>query len=179
MMECRFSKIVSLLLEQHLLCCLRESLIWSLAVQADALMLSLMYILISQSRMQSDVSEAQPLKIEENILSGYSIKLWKTISSIQWNKPEVVKFIVSEWKKPKFTSRLGNKVMFVTQGSKCWKFTATCTSAVPELECNHKDADTRIVLHAKHVNSPVVVNADDTDVIVLLISQVVFLGPPI
>ena len=41
----------SLLPEQHLLCWLRESSIWSLAVQADVLMLSLMYIPMSQSKM--------------------------------------------------------------------------------------------------------------------------------
>ena len=78
--------------------------------------------------------------------------------------------------KPQFTSRLGNKVMFVTQGSKCWKLTATCSSAVPELECNHEEADTRIVLHAKHANSPVVIHADNTDVMVLLICHSRLLG---
>ena len=49
--------------------------------------------------------------------------------------------------KPQFTSRLGNKVMFVTQGSKCWKLTATCTDTLPELECNHEEAaDTHILV---------------------------------
>ena len=47
--------------------------------------------------------------------------------------------------------------------------TATCTSAVPELECNHEAADTRMVLHTEHTNSPVVIHADDTDVMLLLI----------
>ena len=103
----------------------------------------------------------------KNILPGYPIKSWKRILSIQSNKTKIVNFIVSEWKKPQFTSRLGNKVMFLTQGSKCWKLTATCTSAVPELKCNHEEADTRMVLHAKHANSPIVIHADDTDVMVL------------
>ena len=98
----------------------------------------------------------------KNILPGYPIKSWKKILSIQSNKTEVVNFIVSEWKKPQFTFRLGSKVMFVTQGSKCWKLTATCSSAVPELECNHEEADTRMVLHAKYSNSLVVIHADGT-----------------
>ena len=54
--------------------------------------------------------------------------------------------------------------------------TATCTSAVPELECNHEEADTGMVLHAKHANSPVVIHADDTDVMVLLICHSRLLG---
>ena len=54
--------------------------------------------------------------------------------------------------------------------------TATYSSAVPELECNHEEADTRMVLHAKHANSPVVIHADDTDVMVLLICHSRLLG---
>ena len=108
--------------------------------------------------------------------AAYPIKSWKKILSIQSNETEIVNFIVSEWKKPQFTSRLGNKVMFVAQGSKCWKLTAACTSAVPEFDCNHEEADTHMVIHTKHANSPIVIHADDTDVMVLLICHSRLLG---
>ena len=66
--------------------------------------------------------------------------------------------------KSEYTSRLCSKVLYVTEDSKCWKLTTGPTENVPELESSHEEADTRIIVHAKHANCPVVVHADDTDV---------------
>ena len=112
----------------------------------------------------------------KNILLAYPIKSLKKFMSIQTNRTEVVHFLVSQWKRSEYTSRLGNKVLYITEGSKCWKLTTGSTDNVPELESSHEEADTRMILHAKHTNGPVVVHADDTDVIVLLLTHSDLLG---
>ena len=112
----------------------------------------------------------------KNILPAYPIKSWKKFMSIQTNKTEVVHFLMSQWKRSEYTSRLGNKVLYVTESSKCWKLTTGTTDNVPELESSHEEADTRMILHAKHTNCPVVIHADDTDVIVLMLTHSDLLG---
>ena len=47
---------------------------------------------------------------------------------------------------------------------------------MPELECSHEEADTRMILHAKHIQGPVLIHADDTNVLVLLLSHSNVLG---
>ena len=56
----------------------------------------------------------------KNILPSYQVKSWNKFLSVSSNKTEAVKFIVSEWKKPEFTSRLQNRLLFVTLGDECW-----------------------------------------------------------
>ena len=91
--------------------------------------------------------------------------------STQANKTEVVHFLVSQRKKSEYTSRLGNKVLYVTEGSKCQKLTTGSTNNVPDLESSHEKADTHVILHAKHANGPVIIHADDTDMMVLLLTH--------
>ena len=47
---------------------------------------------------------------------------------------------------------------------------------MPELNCSHEEADTRMILHAKHIQEPVLIHAEDTDVLVLLLSGSNVLG---
>ena len=54
--------------------------------------------------------------------------------------------------------------MFVTQGAKCWKITQDDFDEVPLLDCNHEEADTRMLVHAKFSEGTVIVHADDADV---------------
>ena len=96
--------------------------------------------------------------------------------STHTNKTEAVHFLVSQRKKSEYTSRLDNKVLYVTEGSKYWQFTTGSTDNVPELESSHEEADTCMILHAKHANGTMVIHADDTDVIVLLLTHSDLLG---
>ena len=77
----------------------------------------------------------------KNILPAYPIKSWKKFMSIQTNKTEVVHFLVSQWTKSEYTSRLVNKVLYVTEGSKCWKLATGSTDNIPDLESSHGEAD--------------------------------------
>ena len=47
---------------------------------------------------------------------------------------------------------------------------------VPELRCNHEEADTRMLLHTQYVGGKCVLHADDTDVLVLLLGHAHNLG---
>ena len=48
--------------------------------------------------------------------------------------------------------------------------------SVPESKCSHEEADTRMILYAKHIQGPVLIHADDTDLLVLLLSGSNVLG---
>ena len=47
---------------------------------------------------------------------------------------------------------------------------------MPELKRSHEETNTRMILHAKHFQGPVLIHADDTDVLVLLLSGSNVLG---
>ena len=59
----------------------------------------------------------------------------------------------------------------MTTEYQCWRLeTATC-EPVPELECDHEEADTRMLLHARHAGGTCVIHSDDTDVFVLMLAH--------
>ena len=107
----------------------------------------------------------------KNILPSFQVKSRSKFLSVSSNRTVVVKFIVSDWKKPEFTSKLESKLLFVTLGEECWKLGSTGIEAVPELQSNHDEADTQRILHAKHVQGPCIIHANDTDVLVLIPSH--------
>ena len=49
----------------------------------------------------------------------------------------------------------------------CWRITEDNSEIISGLECSHEEAETRMLLHAKYANGPVVIHADDTDVFML------------
>jgi len=61
------------------------------------------------------------------------------------------KFLADEWKRS--GSVIGDKVLYVTSGSQTIKILADSNQIVPELESDHKEADTRMLLHVKHTSS--------------------------
>ena len=68
--------------------------------------------------------------------------------------------------------------LFVTNGSKCYNFhpidAIGCTvtvDEVPQLECDHEEADTKIFVHAKHVAKSMdtfIIKSTGTDVFVIV-----------
>ena len=110
----------------------------------------------------------------KNILPGHPIKSWSKFLTVSSNKTEVVKFLVTEWIKYGFTYKLGNRSLFVRHNEECWKLQSSSISLVPELKCSHEEVDTRMILHAKHIQGPVLIH--DTDVLILLLSGSNVLG---
>ena len=96
-----------------------------------------------------------------------------TISS---NKSEFVQFLVCQWKRAQFRETLGERTKFVTMQDQCRKLDSISCDNVPDLCCNHKEADTRMILHALHSGGTSVIHCDDTNVLVLLLSHSGSLG---
>ena len=57
----------------------------------------------------------------QNIFPTYPIKSWNKILSVPKNKTEVVTFLLSQWKTEHFRSKLGQRLLYVTEENLCWK----------------------------------------------------------
>ena len=112
----------------------------------------------------------------KNILPGYKVKSWSKLLSIASNKVEIVKLFVSQCKKEEVRSKLGDRTLYVTIQDECRKLDFTMSEPVPELKCSHKEADTRMILHAQHADSTCVIHSNDTNVQILLLSHSQALG---
>lgn len=104
-------------------------------------------------------------------------KQWKKILSSGENKESLISYLVSVWKKyPSHWFR--DKKIYVTFEEHCLLLYPTEDSVVasrdvPELRSDQEEADTRMLLHAKHAsmtNESVVVKSPDTDVFALAVS---------
>ena len=71
---------------------------------------------------------------------------------IQWKQKRTARFIVAEWKKDNYTLTIGSKSIFVTDGEKVFKINEDTVIAIPELDSNHEEADTRMMLHTQHAS---------------------------
>ena len=110
--------------------------------------------------------------MEFRLFFSYNVKNWNKILSVAANKAEVVQFLVGQWKEKRFRDKVNDRILHVTEvetEEKCWKISKMAVTLVPELRCNHEEADTRMLLHAKHGGGKCVLYADDTDVLVLVL----------
>ena len=116
------------------------------------------------------------------LLSGPRTKTpreWKSFISNDENKTQLIKLLLSEWKKPKCASRLRRRQLFFVCGEECFCLSSDdgiVVQALPEedLFSSQEEADTRIILHCSHVARKfpttfvIAVRSPDTDVLVLL-----------
>ena len=59
-------------------------------------------------------------------------------------KNELVDFIAEQWISN--YSLIGDKILIVTNNTEAYKIISNNCILIPELECNHKEADSRIIL---------------------------------
>ena len=104
-------------------------------------------------------------------------KQWKNFLLSDKNKNQLVEFMFQQWSQTPPTT-LSSTVLVIGHGSNCHQIHvtngATTISHVPELECDHEEADTRMILHAAHgsrLHDTIVINSPDTDVLVLALSH--------
>lgn len=100
------------------------------------------------------------------IRPGHKIKNWRRLLSCSESKNNLTQFLAESWKEKKRRHKLSGKTMFVTCGSQCIRLTCDGWQVIEDLECTHEEADTRLLLHAKHAardNATLVCVADDTD----------------
>ena len=109
-----------------------------------------------------------------HISSTQLVKQCRKFLSEVKNKTSLIKFISKEWREEACMRRLKGKTLFVTAESECWKITEKGSENVTELTSNQEEADTRLLLHAKHAAhedyEAVAVISEDTDVFVLLLN---------
>ena len=95
--------------------------------------------------------EVQGIRVQK-ISAQQVIKQWRQFLHQLMNKTSLIKFLVSEWRKPQYLERLlrQGKSLFVTCEDKCWKLSGECCEEISELCSCHEEADGRLLLHATH-----------------------------
>lgn len=86
--------------------------------------------------------------------------------------PVKLKSLLEQCKQPECREKLHNKPCYVTSGGTCSCITKNHWEEVEELRSTQEEADTCMFLHAMHAsygNTSVIINAEDTDVIILCI----------
>ena len=95
-------------------------------------------------------------------------------------KKELLSFLRGELQDQRYAPVIGEKVLYLSIENGCMRITSVDGSLrvedVPELFGAHMEADTRVMLHARHadINDPgnIVVRANDTDVAIVLLANV-------
>ena len=108
----------------------------------------------------------------KKIVSTSQIKQWGQLLSSGNFKNKLISFIVDDWDAKR--ELLGDKVLYVNNASKTWKYTAIAIEEVEELHSNQEEADTRLLLHTKHASltyHDVVISSPDTDVFIIALSE--------
>ena len=114
-------------------------------------------------------------------------KQWKKFMSCGENKESIMAFLSEHWQTYKTSQLQDISYVYVTSKEKCCVFSpgassddeVLCRDCV-ELESNHEEADTRLLLHAKHAMNTydsVIIKSPDIDVFILCIAMQQKLGP--
>ena len=103
-------------------------------------------------------------------------KQFKKFLSSGQNKEELIEFLFCEWKKCD-AETLSDRKLFVCHKELCHSFHSVSNilvvEEVKELRSDHEEADTRLLLHAKHASkaySTIIIKSPDTDVMLLSLS---------
>lgn len=113
-------------------------------------------------------------------------KQWKKYLSAGENKESLVAFLCDCWCDYD-SAKLGTlESMYVTSKSKCFKLSPGVFSndqvlsrEVAELECDHEEADTRLLLYSKHAantHDRIIIKSTDTDVFILCVAMQKIIG---
>jgi hypothetical protein len=108
-----------------------------------------------------------------NIVPGHKIYQWRNLLRCSKSKTTLIKFLCDEWRKPPYLEKLGEKEMYVTCEDRCIKLTRNDAKEADELVTSQEEADTRMLLHAKHasqVYERIVIVCEDTDVLILCLA---------
>ena len=95
------------------------------------------------------------------------------------NKKQLIKPLLSEWRRPKYAARLNGRQLFFVCGEQCICLTSNnriLVEARPEedLFTSQEEADIRMILHCQHIaeyysTSVIIVRSPDTNVLVLFV----------
>ena len=81
---------------------------------------------------------------------------------------------MEDWKKPEYTHRLQENVLFVRRGDWCYQITSNGNRKVVALKTTHEEVGGHMFLHAAdaatHGYNSVLISSDDTDVFVICLA---------
>ncbi|KAI4811883.1 hypothetical protein KUCAC02_014754 [Chaenocephalus aceratus] len=107
----------------------------------------------------------------KNIAPGHNIHQWRKFLSNPESKTSLVEFLVEQWKQPAKRERLQDKSLYVTCGEACYLITKDHWHEIQDLRSIKEEADTRMLLHARHASGDgygsIIITAEDTDVLIL------------
>ena len=109
----------------------------------------------------------------KQIMPGHKIQNWRRLLACTESKNKLTSFLAENWKDQQKREKLGNRVMFVTCGDLCLKLTHDSWQEVDELKSSHEEADTRLLLHAKHAADSypaLICVSEDTDVFIICLA---------
>ena len=110
----------------------------------------------------------------KNITGGQTIHQWRKFLCCAENKTSLVEYLVKEWRSPSLRNKLIDKELYVTCKAECYHITGESSETAHDLHCSQEEADTRVLLHAKHAADKgikaVIITADDTDILVLALA---------
>ena len=108
-------------------------------------------------------------------------KQWKKYLSCGENKESLVVFLCEHWRSCSSLRLGGISTMYVTAKEKCYLISRGDSDDDPVrrevvsiLQSNHEEADTRLLLHAKHAAATydrIIIKSPDTDVFILSIAM--------
>ncbi|XP_068718128.1 uncharacterized protein [Montipora capricornis] len=104
-------------------------------------------------------------------------KQWKTFLNSGENKKMLTRFLLQQWSRDNYANRIGNpnpNIYFALE-DKCFQLSGddgkVVCEAITELNSNHEEADTRLLLRAKHASengeTTVIIKSPDTDVAIM------------
>ena len=131
-----------------------------------------MSIKTTQSKEQSEGREVTGLA-HGNIVAGQNTQQWRRLLRSSTSKTALIKFLCQAWRNDPYPEKLGNKLLFITCEKQCFKVTKDGSEAVGELSSSQEEADTRMLLHAKHASNnfkSMVIVTEDTDVFIICLS---------
>ena len=124
-------------------------------------------------------SKSEGRRVKISISTQKSPPDWNNYLSNPDNKNELPEFLMSQWSSESSTyaELLKESQLFVTHGTNCHRIhnRPECFESVrvEDLHCLAEEADTRLILHAKHAADTgcncVVIRSADTDVVVLAV----------
>ena len=130
-----------------------------------------------QKRVSSGVQAISILSDKQRVP-----RQWKKFLGVGSNKESLIRFLVEYWQRSSPEAFKGIEV-YATTANKCCSFKPNVESVmveeVPSLESDHEEADTRMLLHAKHAAAhadTIIIKSPDTDVFVFAIACCLDIG---
>ena len=102
-------------------------------------------------------------------------KQWKKFLSSGENKRMLTRFLLQQWSRDNYADRIGNRNIYFAVEDKCFQLSVNdgkvACKEITELNSNHEEADTKLLLHVKHASengeTTIIIKSPDTDVAIL------------